>query len=747
MKIHKITTKNFLALRDCTIDGLDEHLNFFVGPNGSGKTSVFRALKVLKESFEAAGSGTRKALDYLYSVQASPRQLDIDVKVSWDTDQEKKAICAFLLASLSTTNNSLNEAIKRVSNLSTYQITPEMYDRFIGWLREQCTPENLQFLFTGYLHLAYREDIGIRLSYAFICDDELVTIQMAAYPPQDGTFWKGAVPVSSITNGRASSEVLVDYLLSTKDSHTHNIRKTKAKTPKKGGMDTAQPPEKVKAEAAAEAYFSYLPRSKPASLNMAAFVLDLAEHHGYIEIGQVNEAQTYLPEYILLKEMSGITFSQPNSGRLSCSKLFALLLSNACVFTKSVFTPFEEPVPFDEKKVFPVNKVLNNENDIPYWLLGMRDGEVAEKQQYQRIQGSFKLLVGDERTFDLSVKTITQYSQTGILQEVRTIDILVTDASGNTISIASQGTGLWEALVLSVFLDDSKGRVILLDEPAASLHPNMQHRLVEVLRGAVGQILVVTHSAHLLPARADRLQHVYRFQREAGGTRIYSGGLFLLAELQKVENKFASSINVASLLFTNGVLLVEGSTEAGAFPIWIPLIAKGNGQSLADLNIALHDVGGKENFPFYLRFLKEFGIPCAAIGDGDAISPYYIDKKGNIQSNRNFSALWKVLQLLCPKIVIPQETDPFAVLKKEAVRAGFYTYDTPDPIAFEGIPEVEAFLQGLPQPKKKADTFYEARLLAESIPVPPLAKKVLNQAIEQLRTLPHRKGSTRKKRV
>src|SRR6266702_8955477 len=112
MKVHKITPKNFRALRDCTIDALDEHLNFFVGPNGSGKTSLFRALRVLKESFEAAGSGTRKALDYLYSVHADPRQMDIDVKVSWDTDQEQKAICAFLYASLSTMN-SLNEAIKR----------------------------------------------------------------------------------------------------------------------------------------------------------------------------------------------------------------------------------------------------------------------------------------------------------------------------------------------------------------------------------------------------------------------------------------------------------------------------------------------------------------------------------------------------------------------------------------------------------------------------------------------------------
>src|SRR5579875_306406 len=717
MKVHKITTKNFLSVRDCTIDGIDEHLNFFVGPNGSGKTSLFRALKVLKEAFEAAGSGTRKSLDYLYSVHASPRQIDIDVKVSWDTDQERRALCAFLYASLSTTS-SLNESIKRLPHLSAYQITPEKSALFDDWLREQCTPEKLQFLFTGQIHLTYREDVGTRLSYTFACKGEQVSLLMAAYPPQDGTFWKEPVPASP-TPWRSSRDILLEYLLSSKDASE--------KDPEQFIDETDTEEDVVKARA--DQYFAYPAGEKPGSLDMESFLLDLAEKHGYLEVGQVSEAQTYLPEYILLKEMSGINFSQPNSGRLSCSKLFALLLRNACVFTKSVFTPFEEPVPFDEGRVFPVNKVLNDENDIPYWLLGIRDGDVAEKQQYRRIQDSFRLLVGEERTFDLSVRTITQYAQTGTLQEVRTIDILVTDASGNTISMASQGTGLWEALVLSVFLDDSKGRVILLDEPAASLHPNMQHRLVEVLSGAAGQILVVTHSAHLLPTRADRLQHVYRFQREADGTRIYSGGPFLLAELQKVENKFASSIDVASLLFTNGVLLVEGATEAGAFPIWIPLTAKGNGQSLADMNIALHDVGGKENFPFYLRFLKAFGIPYAAIGDGDAISPYYIDRNGNTQRNRNFSALWKVLQELCPKIVMPQETEPFVVLKKQAARAGFYTYDTPDPIAFEGIPEVEAFLQGLPQPKKKADTFYEARYLAESITMPPLAKKVLNQTI------------------
>jgi hypothetical protein len=155
-------------------------------------------------------------------------------------------------------------------------------------------------------------------------------------------------------------------------------------------------------------------------------------------------------------------------------------------------------------------------------------------------------------------------------------------------------------------------------------------------------------------------------------------------------------------------------------------------------------LGPKTCSPFAL-FTKEFGVPCATIGDGDALLPYFIDKNGDRQKSRSFSALWETLQDLCPTITIPQETDPFEFFKREAVLAGFYTYDTPDPITFEGIPEVQAYLQGLAHPKQKVDTIYEARFLAESMrAVPPLAKMVLKQAVGRLRPLPDRKKTKRK---
>jgi len=717
MKIHTLAAKNFLSLQDCTISSLSAHLNFFVGPNGSGKTSLFRAMRELIEAFEAVGTGSGKTFDHLYNIRANPKQIDIEVKVSWDTEEERNALCAFLYASL-IPPNLLAEGLRssqKLSKLSTYQITTEKYELFSDWLREQWTLEKLQFLFTGQLHLTYREDSGLRLSYTFVCKNEPVTILMGVSSFQDGTFLRGPVPPFP-TGGQRGSLVLLEFLLSESESL-----------------------DKDAAEAMANTYFAYTGSEKPEELDIEAFLLNLADKHGYVQVeSPVSTLQAYKPEYVFLTKLSGIDFTQSTSARLSCSRVFALLLRAACVFTNSVFAPFLKPIPFEVEKVFPVRKEPRDEQDIPSWLFGLMSGDTLEKKRYERIQQLFNELTGKDltregRAFDIAVTTVVQYTQS-IRSKVPMIDILVTDVIG-TISMASQGSGVWEALVLSVFLESNEGRVILLDEPAASLHRNMQHRLVEVLRGVPGQVFIVTHSGHLLPTHADELKHIYRFQRGRKGTQVFAGGAVLLTELQKIENKLASSLNFENLLFANGVLLVEGSTEVGAFSVWFPRTEGNAGKTLADLNVALYGMGSKENFPLCLRYLMAFGIPCAAIGDGDALMPTFINKHGKEGKNSSFSALWKVLQEHCPTITIPQESDPFEVYKQEAALAGFYTYDTDEPIAFEGISEVKAYLQSYEQDKQKVDTVYEARCLAESTSdvVPPLVNAILNQALTWLK--------------
>src|SRR5436305_13418664 len=123
---------------------------------------------------------------------------------------------------------------------------------------------------------------------------------MAPYPPHDGTFWKGPVQESSTTPWRAGSDILLAYLFVPKDSLKPQTRK--AKPPKKEAV-AAKTRETEAVAAAADTYFAYSPRAKPAPLNKAAFVLDLAEHHGHVGIRQVTDSQTYMPEYFLRKNL------------------------------------------------------------------------------------------------------------------------------------------------------------------------------------------------------------------------------------------------------------------------------------------------------------------------------------------------------------------------------------------------------------------------------------------------------------
>ncbi len=361
---------------------------------------------------------------------------------------------------------------------------------------------------------------------------------------------------------------------------------------------------------------------------------------------------------------------------------------------------------------------LDDEQQIPLWLLRLKVGDRTEQARFRRIQDSFSMLVGEDRRFDLTVKLLSQQS-TGARQPM--LDIRVMDDTAGDISLAYQGAGVWEALVLSTLLDESEGHLVLLDEPAANLHPGMQHRLIEILRGAPGQVLAVTHSAHLLPTLADEFQRVYRLQKSHLGTQIFSLGNTFAAQQDKLENELRSSSDIAGLLFANGVLLVEGPTEIGAFSQWFLQSSASQGKTFADLNIVLHALNGKAEIPFYLRFLTAYGVPWAVICDGDALFP-----PGASPNDK----LWKVLKELQLLPEVPSGTALFETLKALAANAGVDTYNSPSPIKFETVPEVKDFLDAEWTPPGK--TAHRGRSIALHLSCPSVVDEVFRQSMRRL---------------
>jgi Overcoming lysogenization defect protein-like, TOPRIM domain/AAA domain, putative AbiEii toxin, Type IV TA system len=283
-----------------------------------------------------------------------------------------------------------------------------------------------------------------------------------------------------------------------------------------------------------------------------------------------------------------------------------------------------------------------------------------------------------------------------------------------------RGCSIWESLVLAATLDESEGRVILLDEPASNLHLGLQHKLLSTLRNAPGQIFVTTHSQSLLPTRAHEFEKVLRLARAGSKTDVfrvtYSSQSMLQAD--KLEQELTDSSDVSALLFASGAVLVEGETEAAAIAEWFPDLAISRGKDLSDFGIEVYAVGGKSDFAFFIKFLHAYGVPWAVICDGDAL----VGKTG----------LWSAVELSRATTSTPSDDMSFQDLKAFAAANGVYTANESAADDFELIPEVKAFID---DPENNLPTKNKARdgcKIARGITCPPTLDAILVQAVSRL---------------
>ena len=200
-----------------------------------------------------------------------------------------------------------------------------------------------------------------------------------------------------------------------------------------------------------------------------------------------------------------------------------------------------------------------------------------------------------------------------------TIEPTVIDGYGER-PIEFSGAGVQEALVLSALLPGEPGHMLVLDEPAVNLEPTMQRRLISRLR-EVGQCLVITHSADLVPADSPAdLDRIVRLAPGQHGTQVRR------PDLQARDTKEALAwlrllepTHVRALLFAATVILCEGPTEVGALPRWWRDTSSLKLRDPEAANIPIISVGGDRGFGAYVRYLDAFGVPWAIVADGPAL--------------------------------------------------------------------------------------------------------------------------------
>jgi len=174
------------------------------------------------------------------------------------------------------------------------------------------------------------------------------------------------------------------------------------------------------------------------------------------------------------------------------------------------------------------------------------------------------------------------------------------------------------------------GAIVAVDEPESGLHPHMQRNIVQMLARMAdeGQVFVTTHStdvADLWQQRnlRDRLSIVWRSKVEDRGSWVNSVAEDSPEMSERLSNEdrrtVARYLAVAGseIFFADGVIIVEGPTEAGL----IPAVAQTLGHNLNHRNITVIKAGGKDRMPALLKLCRALGLPHYAVMDFDAVIP------------------------------------------------------------------------------------------------------------------------------
>ncbi len=236
------------------------------------------------------------------------------------------------------------------------------------------------------------------------------------------------------------------------------------------------------------------------------------------------------------------------------------------------------------------------------------------------IENAFQKTAGEAFSMDIRLG-MADPSFTSI---TRSLTLLLSNQALADFETYRNGLGLNNILYISMLIESferrvnnpkTAGQILLIEEPEAHLHPQLQRVLYEVLKDKPFQTILSSHSTHITSSASisSLVLLTSRGGVQTSGTCPGGNGSLCgpeVADLQRYLDATRST-----LLYARKVILVEGPAELFVIP---PLIKKVMGIDLERHGVSVIPIYGV-HFHAYAKIFNQKGLAkkCAIIADGD----------------------------------------------------------------------------------------------------------------------------------